>query len=137
MNATIAEGIVSAGEKIKEKSKVPLCATDQSSLEQNANPGCAILTCAKWCPLDNCTILVLGEFVYRINFPLGAFFGRINIPQKLVFLFCNIIGCQFGVQLYDWDGSVLIHSFDFQENGIGVDGKLVTGGLVKGGKLHI
>ena len=60
-------------------------------------------------------------------------FRRINIPQKLVFLFCNIIGCQFGVQLYDWDGSVLIHSFDFQENGIGVDGKLVTGGLVKGG----
>ena len=64
-------------------------------------------------------------------------FRRINIPQKLVFLFCNIIGCQFGVQLYDWDGSVLIHSFDFQENGIGVDGKLVTGGLVKGGRLHI
>ena len=70
LNATIAEGIVSAGEKIKEKSKVPLCATDQSSLEQNANPGCAILTCAKWCPLDNCTILVLGEFVYRIYFSL-------------------------------------------------------------------
>ena len=26
----------------------------------------------------------------------------------------------------------MIHSFDFQDNGIGVDGKLVTGGLVKG-----
>ena len=43
-----------------------------------------------------------------------------------------IIGCQFGIQLYDWDGSTMIHSFDFQDNGIGVDGKLVTGGLVKG-----
>ena len=43
-----------------------------------------------------------------------------------------IVGCQFGIQLYDWDGSTMIHSFDFQDNGIGVDGKLVTGGLVKG-----
>ena len=43
-----------------------------------------------------------------------------------------ISGCQFGIQLYDWDGSTMIHSFDFQDNGIGVDGKLVTGGLVKG-----
>ena len=48
-----------------------------------------------------------------------------------------VIGCQFGVQLYDWDGSVLIHSSDFQENGIGVDGKLVTGGLVKGKGIDI
>ena len=72
MNATIAEGIVSAGEMLKEKSKVPICATDQSSLEQNTNPGCAILTCAKWCPLDNCTILVLGELVHHTYFPLGA-----------------------------------------------------------------
>ena len=61
LNATISEGIASAGEKLKLKDKVPLCAIDQSSVEQNSNPGCAILTCAKWCPLDNCTILVLGE----------------------------------------------------------------------------
>ena len=46
-----------------------------------------------------------------------------------------IAGCQFGIQLYDWDGSTMIHSFDFQDNGIGVDGKLVTGGLVKGAIL--
>ena len=76
MNATIAEGIVSAGEMLKEKSKVPLCATDQSSLEQNTNPGCAILTCAKWCPLDNCTILVLGELVHHTYFPLRAIFTK-------------------------------------------------------------
>ena len=52
--------------------------------------------------------------------------------QILTLQIIVLSGCQFGIQLYDWDGTTLIHSYDFQENGIGVDGKLVTGGMVKG-----
>ena len=54
-----------------------------------------IITTAKWCPLENCTVLVLGS--------------------------------QYGIRLYDWDGSALFYKFDFVENGIGVDEKQVTG----------
>ena len=50
---------------------------------------------AKWCPLENCTVLVLGS--------------------------------QYGIRLYDWDGSALFYKFDFAENGIGVDERQVTG----------
>ena len=50
---------------------------------------------AKWCPLENCTVLVLGS--------------------------------QYGIRLYDWDGSALFYKFDFVENGIGVDERQVTG----------
>ena len=50
---------------------------------------------AKWCPLENCTVLVLGS--------------------------------QYGIRLYDWDGSALFYKFDFIENGIGVDERQVTG----------
>ena len=46
--------------------------------EQNS---IVVLTMAKWCPLDQCTVLVLGS--------------------------------QFGIKLYDWDGSTLIYYFDF------------------------
>lgn len=55
-----------------------------------------VLTLAKWCPLENCTVLVLG--------------------------------CQYGIRLYDWDGSQLFYKFDFEENGIGVDDKQVLTG---------
>ena len=56
-----------------------------------------VLTMAKWCPLENCTVLVLGS--------------------------------QYGIRLYDWDGSALFYKFDFIENGIGVDERQVTGKL--------
>lgn len=58
------------------------------------------ITVAKWCPMENCTVLVLGS--------------------------------QYGIRLYDWDGSTLIYNYDFNENGIGVDDKQVTGGMAKG-----
>ena len=64
MNATIAEGISSAGEKLRLKDKKE--EGNNIVSEQSANLGCAILTCAKWCPLENCTILVLGELYYRL-----------------------------------------------------------------------
>ena len=54
-----------------------------------------VISMAKWCPLENCTVLVLGS--------------------------------QYGIRLYDWDGSALFYKFDFAENGIGVDERQVTG----------
>ena len=54
-----------------------------------------VISMAKWCPLENCTVLVLGS--------------------------------QYGIRLYDWDGSALFYKFDFVENGIGVDERQVTG----------
>ena len=60
--------------------------------EQNS---IVVITVAKWCPLENCTVLVLGS--------------------------------QYGIRLYDWDGSTLIYKFDFVESGIGVDDRQVTG----------
>ena len=62
--------------------------------EQNS---IVVITVAKWCPLENCTVLVLGS--------------------------------QYGIRLYDWDGSTLIYKFDFVESGIGVDDRQVTGML--------
>ena len=56
-----------------------------------------VISMAKWCPLENCTVLVLGS--------------------------------QYGIRLYDWDGSALFYKFDFVENGIGVDERQVTGKL--------
>ena len=44
------------------------------------------------------------------------------------------IGCQFGIQLYDWDGSTLIFNYNFVENGIGIDERQVTGAMAKGKK---
>jgi hypothetical protein len=41
-------------------------------------------------------------------------------------------GCQFGIQLYDWDGSTLIFNYNFIENGIGIDDRQVTGAMAKG-----
>ena len=109
------------------------------NIEPLSNLGCAVLTCAKWCPLENCTILVIGKSALEEVKPLEvASFVITSIGIRLNFKssFLMLAGCQFGIQLYDWDGSTMVHSFDFQENGIGVDGKLVTGGLVKGIKLH-
>ena len=41
-------------------------------------------------------------------------------------------GCQYGIKLYDWDGSLLIYDYNFHDNGIGVDDQLVTGAQAKG-----
>ena len=59
-----------------------------------------VITSAKWCPMDNCTVLVLG--------------------------------CQFGMKLFDWDGSTQIFEYDFHDHGIGVDDRLVAGGMARG-----
>ena len=68
-----------------------------------------------------------------INFSIVSYhIQKIRATLSVTSIHSLIVGCQFGIQLYDWDGSTMIHSFDFQDNGIGVDGKLVTGGLVKG-----
>ena len=64
------------------------------------NSSIVSLTVSKWCPLENCTILVLGS--------------------------------QFGIKLFDWDGSTLIYYYDFIENGIGIDEREVTGGQARG-----
>lgn len=44
----------------------------------------------------------------------------------------RLIGSQFGIQLYDWDGSTLIFNYNFIENGIGIDERQVTGAMAKG-----
>ena len=37
-----------------------------------------------------------------------------------------------GVKLFDWDGGTEIYDYDFSENGIGVDDRLVAGGKARG-----
>ncbi len=58
------------------------------------------LTAAKWCPLDNCTVLVVAS--------------------------------KKGIQFYDWNGQTRIFEYDFAENGIGVDDRLVNGAAGRG-----
>ena len=36
-----------------------------------------------------------------------------------------VLGSQYGIQIYDWNGSVLIYDFDFLKNDIQVDDKQV------------
>ena len=47
---------------------------------------------------------------------------------------CTVLalGSQFGIKLFDWDGSTLIYYYDFIENGIGIDEREVTGGQARG-----
>ena len=40
-------------------------AEEDSEEDGQAPPTPAELTCAKWCPLENCTVLVLGELVCK------------------------------------------------------------------------
>ena len=54
----------------------------------------AIISSAKWCPMENCTLLVLAS--------------------------------QYGVQIFDWDGSNLVYDFDFEEKGIQGDERQVN-----------
>ena len=37
-----------------------------------------------------------------------------------------VLGCQYGIQIYDWDGRNIIYDFDFVKHGIGSDDKQVT-----------
>ena len=57
----------------------------------------AIISTSKWCPMENCTLLVLGS--------------------------------QYGIQIYDWDGSNLVYEFDFAEAGIVGEEKQVGGAI--------
>ena len=36
-----------------------------------------------------------------------------------------VLGCQYGIQIYDWDGRNVIYDFDFVKHGIGSDDKQV------------
>ena len=36
-----------------------------------------------------------------------------------------VLGCQYGIQIYDWDGRNVIYDFDFAKHGIGSDDKQV------------
>ena len=36
-----------------------------------------------------------------------------------------VLGCQYGIQIYDWDGRNIIYDFDFMKHGIGSDDKEV------------
>ena len=36
-----------------------------------------------------------------------------------------VLGSQYGIQILDWNGSVLIHEFDFTQHGIRGDEKQV------------
>ena len=70
INAKIGETLASAGERLRSKDK---CLVDEKgdnapAGDQVSNLGCAILTCAKWCPLENCTILVLGKHYKHMFF---------------------------------------------------------------------
>ena len=36
-----------------------------------------------------------------------------------------VLGSQYGLQIYDWNGSVLIYDYDFASEGVGPDEKQV------------
>ena len=38
-----------------------------------------------------------------------------------------VLGSQYGIQILDWNGAVLIHEMDFTQHGIGGDEKQVRG----------
>ena len=38
-----------------------------------------------------------------------------------------VLGSQYGIQILDWNGAVLIHEMDFAQHGIGGDEKQVRG----------
>ena len=37
-----------------------------------------------------------------------------------------VLGSQYGVQIYDWNGAVLIYDYDFVSEGVGPDEKQVV-----------
>ena len=39
-----------------------------------------------------------------------------------------VLGSQYGIQILDWNGAVLIHEMDFAQHGIGGDEKQVSDG---------
>lgn len=39
-----------------------------------------------------------------------------------------VLGSQYGIQILDWNGAVLIHEMDFAQHGIGADEKQVREG---------
>ena len=82
------------------------------------------ITSAKWCPLDNCTVLVLGKNIFQ-------FFREHFIT------FFTLSGSQYGIKLFDWDGSAQIYDYDFNDNGIGVDDRLVAGGMARGNIIFV
>ncbi len=47
-------------------------------------------------------------------------------------IYLKLLGSQAGIKLFDWDGSTQIYEYDFTENGIGVDDRLVAGGMARG-----
>merc|ERR1719150_1619783 len=63
-------------------------------------PENAVISAAKWCPMESCTLLVLGS--------------------------------QYGLQIYDWNGAVLVHEMDFEQSGVGAEDRQITGPMVKG-----
>ena len=60
MNTALAETLATAGEMLKPKENTRIDEQNVVVEDQGPRLGCAILTSAKWCPLENCTILVLG-----------------------------------------------------------------------------
>ena len=60
MNTALAETLATAGEMLRPKENTRTDEQNVAMEEQGTRLGCAILTSAKWCPLENCTILVLG-----------------------------------------------------------------------------
>ena len=37
-----------------------------------------------------------------------------------------VLGSQYGVQIYDWNGAILIHDYDFIQQGVAKDEKQVN-----------
>ena len=36
-----------------------------------------------------------------------------------------VLGSQYGLQIYDWNGAVLIHEMDFEQSGVGAEDRQV------------
>ena len=51
-----------------------------------------------------------------------------------------VLGSQYGLQIYDWNGAVLVHEMDFEQSGVGAEDRQVQhtghtrGDLVWGNK---
>ena len=36
-----------------------------------------------------------------------------------------VLGSQYGLQIYDWNGAVLVHEMDFEQSGVGAEDRQV------------
>ena len=62
MSEAIGSALAAGGGRTKPKETDQAADGGGEHESMLASLGCAVLTCAKWCPLENCTVLVIGGY---------------------------------------------------------------------------